>query len=115
MSFAAIWLDRLEILSQEFITEFENQRAKLSHVDKMQQAVLHELEKADLEITDGHWYAKRIQELRLERRNIKNEYMLSQKTSSLLHEEIQTKLVRIKKGLEDRKRMCKQPANNGLW
>ena len=105
MSFAAIWLERLEILSQDFITEFENQRAKLSHVDKMQQAVLHELEKVDLEITDGHKYAKRIQELRLERRNIKNEYMLSQKVSSLLQEEIQTKLIRIKKSLQDREQL----------
>jgi hypothetical protein len=105
MSFVAIWLERFELLSHEFSTEFENQRVKLSQVDKMLQSVLHELEKADLETIGGYGFAKRIQELRLERRNIKNEYILSQIVNSLLHEDIHTKLIRIKKSIEDREQL----------
>ena len=96
MSFVKLWLERFEQLLKEFTTEFENQRSNLSRVDKQLQVVLHELENVNISLMDGYGYAKRIQDLRLERRDIKDEYLLCQIVYSLLQEGLAIKLESVK-------------------
>ena len=102
MSFIKPWLERLEKLIGEFTTEFENQRLNLSRVDKQMQVVLHQLENVNISLVDGYGYAKKIRDLRLERRVIKDEYLLYQIAYSLLLQGLSIKLEHVKKSIEKR-------------
>ena len=102
MSFVKLWLERFEQLLKEFTTEFENQRSNLSRVDKQLQVVLHELENVNISLVDGYGYAKKIRDLRLERRVIKDEYLLYQIAYSLLLQGLSIKLEHVKKSIEKR-------------
>lgn len=84
--YAVKFIEIFENLINEYHSEFDIQRKKLSAVDRELQDVLHELEQAKFNIVEGYYYAKKVQELRVKRRKIKTEYVCCQRINSILFE-----------------------------
>jgi hypothetical protein len=74
-----IWIRKIEELIDEIEDEYKKQRMRLSDIDKSLQTVLHELERVKFNVVNGYYLAKRIQDLRMERRSIKNDLEQSQR------------------------------------
>jgi hypothetical protein len=98
-SCAIVWINKLEDLIGEFKAGFDDQCKRLSDVDLELSEILYESEDVRFNEVEGHRYAKRIQELRAKRRQIKIEFEMYQRVNSQLLVSPNFKLERIKKVL----------------
>lgn len=105
MSCALEWMNKLEGLLKEFKAGFDDQRKRLSEVDLELSEILHELESVRFNAIEGYCYAKKIQILRVKRRQIKIEFEMYQRVNSQLIKNPNFKLERIKKGLLSREKL----------